>query len=767
MGTNAINNYSIASELHTGFWEWNMQGQFPFDNPALMEKLGYLPAELSVEPLWIDKISGENQRLLREQIDLHINSHAAIPFTCEVYFNYKNINAQCYFFSGKIVQWAIDGTPLLMLGSYINITSQRQVLGELNRIKSFLSKANLAAKIGAWEIDIDTLKVNWTQVTREIFGVDDNFVPEKDNFIHFFKKGDDDLLNAAFHKAIADGTAYDLELEVINAKGEELWTRTIGQPEFEDGRCTRVYGIFQDITKQKTDEEKLRIKQAQLEAFISAAPTALAMLDRSFNYIAASKIWMKSYNIDVATIIGKNHLDIFYEISEEWKDYMRRCLHGESFRMEEDPFIRRDGKQEWLRWEIKPWYETPDRVGGIILFTELVTEKKLAQQELIKAKEVAENALQAKSRFLSVMSHEIRTPMNAVIGFSNLLLQDPREDQQEYLKLLKFSADNLMVIINDILSLSKIDEGMVSIEQVDFSLRELLENISAINRQAIVEKKIDLKLNFDARLPLFIKGDTVRLGQVITNLLNNAVKFTSEGEVAINVEVANQNDNTVDIYFEIKDTGIGIAEEKQEYIFEIFTQESTETTRKFGGIGLGLAICRKLVQLMGGDIKIKSKIGEGSAFYFTLPFKKGELQKDAPVPEKKDNSGDITGKRILLAEDNPINVLVVKRYLQKWGVECDVAENGQVAVQMLWAGHYDMILMDLQMPVMDGYDAARQIRLTGGSYASIPIVSITASLVGDIKQSILAAGMNDWVSKPFNPDELFNIVKKYTVDVIN
>ena len=548
------------------------------------------------------------------------------PFTCEVFFMHPRKTVKCYFFTGKVVQWSAAGQPLLMMGSYIDISRQRDILCELTRIKSFLNKTNQAAKIGAWEIDMDTQKVSWTQVTRTIFGVDDDFEPEKDNFIHFFKAGDDDKLNDAFHKAIVDGTAYDLELGIVNTKGEELWTRTIGQPEFEDGRCVRVYGIFQDITRQKSDEEKLRIKRVQLEAFIGSAPVALAMLDRDFRYIAASKIWMASYNIDVSTIIGKSHLEVFHEISDEWRDYMRRCLLGESFKEAEDPFVRRDGKMEWLRWEIKPWYETPDKIGGVILYTELVTERKLAKEELIKAKEVAESALQAKSRFLSVMSHEIRTPMNAVIGFSNLLLQDPREDQLEYLKLLKFSADNLMVIINDILSLSKIDEGMVNLETADFNLKELLENIRAINKQTVNEKKITLNINYDPALPEIIKGDTVRLGQVISNLVGNAIKFTSIGGVTINATLAGQSDDGVDIYFGVTDTGIGIADEKQEYVFEIFTQERSETTRKFGGIGLGLAICRKLVALMGGDIKIKSKTGEGSTFYFTVRFKIGDAR---------------------------------------------------------------------------------------------------------------------------------------------
>ena len=759
-------DYLVYKGLQTGYWDWDMLGASPFDNPGLMKELGYHDNELNSTPAWLGKIPEEELECFDERIRMHIESRAEIPFAQEVRFIYRHSIIQYYLFTGRIVKWDELGQPNLMIGSYVNITHQKETEKELARVKDFLNKTNQAAMIGAWEIDMETQKVTWTMVTKRIFGVSSDFVPQRDNFIHFFKEGEDRTkLKEAFAMAVNEGKPYDLELKVINNRGEEIWTRTIGQPEFEKGCCKRVYGIFQDINIQKRTEEKLRMKQSQLESFITSAPAALAMLDRSFNYIAASKIWMASYNIDVTKIIGRNHLDIFHEISDEWKDYMRRCLNGESFKMEEDQFVRRDGKLEWLRWEIKPWYEAPGQVGGILLFTDLITEKKRVKEELVKAKEEAEQALQTKSRFLSVMSHEIRTPMNAVIGFSNLLLQNPREDQQEYLQLLKFSADNLMVIINDILSLSKIEEGMVQLEHVDFNINQLFKNIYATSKPLIGEKNIALKLNFDPMLPTFIKGDSVRLGQVITNLVNNAIKFTQDGEVSINVKLAGTETGRVKVNFEVKDTGIGIPEDKQEYIFEVFTQASSATTRKFGGVGLGLAICRKLVELMGGDILLKSKPGEGSSFSFTVVLEKGPSLKSEPSRiDARKTSGAIKGIKLLLAEDNQINVLIVMRYLDQWGVVCDVAENGQVAVNMAQNNVYDLVLMDLQMPVMDGYEATRQIRqITGGNYATIPVVAITASLVGDIQQVILDSGMNDWISKPFVPDELFEKIRQYTL----
>lgn len=748
-------------ELQAGYWEWDMCGGVPFSNAEFLRSLGYPETELRTNPVWLEKVFEEDRLEFIKKIKIHVESHAAIPFVQEVRFRNLNRGIVCFLFTGKIAEWNTPFKPVMMRGSYLNITHQKDAQKELTRLKDFLDKTNQVARVGGWEIDMETQKVTWSLVTKNIFGVTSNFVPEHGSAALFFKEGEDrETLGKAFEAAINEGKPYDLELRVINIKGEQLWTRTIGQPEFQDGRCVRLYGIFQDITPHKQDEEKLRMKQEQLETFICSAPVAIAMFDKDMNYMAASKIWMASYNVDVKTIIGKSHFDVFTEIPERWKVCLKRCLQGEVIKNEEDSFIRRDGKLEWLRWEIRPWYETTELIGGVTMFTELITEKKLVQEELIKAKELAEEAVLAKSRFLSIMSHEIRTPMNAVIGFTNLLLLNPREDQLEYLKPIKYSADNLMVIINDILNFNKIEEGMVNLEQADFNLEELLKNIYAINKQLTNEKNIGLKLNYDPAITSMITGDSVRLGQIIGNLVNNAIKFTQTGEVVINTRLVKQDEDKISVYFEVKDSGIGIPEEKQEYIFEIFTQASTETTRMFGGTGLGLAICRKLVKLMGGEIIVKSNPGKGSVFSFSLEFKKGDTAHFTNLnkPEVQ-HSGALQGTRLLLTEDNPLNILLVKRYLQQWGVECDVAENGEIALNMIKLNKYDVVLMDLQMPVMDGYETARQVRLLKGRYfASLPIIALSASAIGDIKQNILKSGMNNCLSKPFNFNELYKMI---------
>lgn len=391
-----------------------------------------------------------------------------------------------------------------------------------------------------------------------------------------------------------------------------------------------------------------------------------------------------------------------------------------------------------------------------------------------RAIEKAEKSSQVQSEFLSTMSHEIRTPLNAVIGMSNLLMMNnPRPDQGENLEILKFSANNLLAIVNDVLDFNKIESGKIVFEQIKFNLVDLLHNICGGQIIKAEEKGLLFKLDIDSALRRkVIFGDPTRLTQIIFNLTSNAIKFTSAGSVSVRVSCLEDRHNNVTVSFSVKDTGIGIKKENLESIFEPFTQESITTTRQYGGTGLGLAIVKRLLELQGLQMHVHSVVGEGSEFSFNMEFPVSTEAVAPPVPKQQQIQSapetDIFGSanlRILIAEDNPVNVMLMKKLFSKWKIVPTIAENGERAVEIVQYGNFDIILMDLQMPVMNGFDAAKEIRkMPDPAKSTIPIIALTASALFDIKDQVLEAGMDDYVAKPFKPDELMekiqNLVSK-------
>jgi PAS domain S-box-containing protein len=388
------------------------------------------------------------------------------------------------------------------------------------------------------------------------------------------------------------------------------------------------------------------------------------------------------------------------------------------------------------------------------VFTELATE--IAEEEKRNAQDatlIAENAVKAKQQFLSNMSHEIRTPMNAIIGFTKVVLKTNLNDKQkEYLSAIKMSGDALIVLINDILDLAKVDAGKMTFERVPFKLASSISAMLHVFETKIQEKNLELITEYDTTIPHVLLGDPVRLHQIILNLVSNAIKFTSVGKITVSVRLFNEDEGSSTVEFTISDTGIGIDEIKMETIFDNFQQATSGTSRLYGGTGLGLAIVKQLVEPQGGTVSVKSKIDEGSTFSFTLNFPKTNSATHFEA-EKVEIERGFRNIKVLVVEDMPLNQLLMKTLLDDFGFERDIAENGKIAIEKLQENEYDIILMDLQMPIMTGFEATEYIRNTLNS--NIPIIALTADVTTVDLAKCKAVGMNDYIAKPVDERVLY------------
>ncbi len=398
---------------------------------------------------------------------------------------------------------------------------------------------------------------------------------------------------------------------------------------------------------------------------------------------------------------------------------------------------------------------------GFFFLQSLVLSFRFANT-LQKAREQAEEGLRTKSEFLSTMSHEVRTPLNAIVGMTHLLLTDrPRPEQKEHLDVMLFSANNLLNIVNDILDYTKLEAGKITFEQIPVDLAGLARNVVLSYQIPAKEKGLQLRLAVDPALTGSVLGDPTRTAQVITNLVHNAIKFTVRGGVEVRLKVESQTERQATLTISVADTGIGIEPAQQKLIFERFTQADSSVTRSFGGTGLGLAICKRLLEEQGITLHLLSEPGRGSTFFFSQTFPRlatAPAEVSRMKPTLATGTKPLEGFRLLLVDDSPMNVLAARGILSRWGAVIDVATNGQEALERFDPARHRVVLMDLHMPVMDGYEATRHLRQRG---ETLPIIALTASLAREVEREARATGLNDVVVKPFNPDELLGVLMRY------
>ena len=476
------------------------------------------------------------------------------------------------------------------------------------------------------------------------------------------------------------------------------------------------------------------------------------------SYLKDVRNWIK--------LIAPEHslhvINVFKEVIKE-KTLNSKNRFDEIFKI----IRQNDGEERWVKVLGEFQYDEEGNPTHMLGTMQDITESKKNKDELIKAKDLAEELLNIKGDFLSNMSHEIRTPLNAILGFTRLLKDtDLDEDQKEMMEAINFSGKNLLVIVNDILDFSKIEANKMTFEGVLFNMNEAVKNALHLLILKAEEKNIDLLYSVDNAISDQLIGDPTRLNQILINLIGNAIKFTEVGYVELDVNLIKDEPTFSEIEFIVTDTGIGIAQEKLNSIFESFNQASNDTTRKFGGSGLGLTITKKLIELQGGKIEVESELNKGSKFLFTLVFEK--VQNNVQIEPLNEvhftiNSDFLIGKKIIMAEDILINQLLVSKIFQKWNCQLDIVNDGKEVVHQLSNDHYDLVLMDLQMPIMDGYEAAKLIREDKG--ASIPIIALSAHANRTEKEKCLNYGMNSLVSKPIDEEVLLFEMYKWLVGI--
>ena len=527
------------------------------------------------------------------------------------------------------------------------------------------------------------------------------------------------------------------------------------------GELVEVNQDLEENVEGLTDEfEKT---EEQLERVVNHVPGVIFETDGVGNFKFLNPSWELLSGYTVEDTLGKHYSEFlkgFNSVSEV-EIAKIGCDVSKDFKSVVS-ITTKDGIKKWIEINYKTIENLNEDLPGVIGSLVDVTKLKETELELIKTQKAMRKAIAAKEDFLSTMSHEIRTPLNGVIGISNVLVMDDHlESQKENLKVLKYSSEHLLALINDILDYNKMEGGNIEFENTDFNFKALVKSIKKTFKFQAGEKGVDFTVDIDYKIPKYLKGDKTRLSQVLNNLLSNAIKFTHEGEINLVVENVSENDKAVTLLFEVQDTGIGISLDKLDRIFEKFKQADSSISSMYGGTGLGLAICKKLLLMQNSDLKVKSVPDIGSKFYFVLTFDKSVQNVDGSFQALPMQvvSEDIKGIRVLVAEDNRINQIVISKYLEKWDIIYDVVDNGKEAVDKYNKYHYDLILMDLQMPKMNGYEASKKIlKIAEVKGQKISIVALTASAQLDVKFKAEKTGMTGFVTKPFKSADLYNTI---------
>lgn len=632
---------------------------------------------------------------------------------------------------------------------------------DARRVKALLDRTGHLAHVGGWELDIATQRLVWTDETFRIHDLPPGEMPTLEDAIAFYAPEARESIAVAVRQAIEEGISYDLELPLVTATGRSIWVRALGEAHSEDGRVVRLSGAFQDITKHRLADEELKASLNNLQRTLESTDDGIFGYDGtdpSGRLLFANDRFFEIWRMDGATVENTTRADIIAAARALFPDPDAGVKRIEDILAmgvaHEDKVALNDGRILFRR-SVPLLAES--QVSRVWSFRDITAEER-AKVALQASRDEAERANAAKSEFLSRMSHELRTPLHGMLGMTQLAQRRMQDERgQGYLANAEKAALHLLALINDVLDISKIEAGHLEVEKVDFKLDDVLHKLLTLVGNSAEEKGVTLHLEQDGLGPGAFHGDPLRLGQVLLNLVGNAIKFSRAGKVTIRIHPL-PPPGKQGLRFEIEDQGIGIQADKIERLFVPFEQVDGSTTRNYGGTGLGLAISKRLVQLMGGEIGVESTPGKGSRFWFTvgltLAARSGSGSESGALSVEARLKSEFSGAKILLADDEAMGRQVTEEILTEAGLSVDTAGDGAEALAKARLAHYDLILMDMRMPVMNGLEATREIR-AGSLNMSTPVIAITANAFESDRIACLEAGMEDHIGKPISSEMLY------------